>query len=875
MTGLPQIVSAPFVIVTSAPTDVGIVSGNNQNAGPIAALPNPLVVIVTDGAGDPAVGVTVTWSVASGGGSVTPLTSVTGADGTASTTWTLGTAGAQAVQALVAGLPPVLFNATFTAGSGQIRTWTGTVSNIFDNPNNWSPAGVPTAIDDVVINAGTPNVAEISGPEAFHNLTVNANATLNIDPVLLTLTGNMTLGFGATIGAPFAGIRAGDHANTGAFRAGGTAARTASLAIANVVTDFGNIAFAGPGTSITQAANVANEANIYIDDHVSAGSDLLLEGALISEGTTGMFDVSTFHVTVVDEFQTVSGGRLAMGTAAGVLEVFGNVTFAGGSTTGLLTSGQLIAHNGFTQIGMAGGANPGSFLRAPDALQGSKQRDPRALAMMARSRQAYAARHPGPAASATPARDQAVAAHHAKSLAIRAAHAAAAPVRTIGTSLRRRKAGVASVILDPNFYQDSYAPSGAHTTVLEGADGADIDFNTANASHFQNVVLDNGDWFANGDVFTLGNATFAPTAVAELDGVGQFSVIGTLTANPMTFIDISTVVMYHNLVGAGFVEPNDLILPAGLTYILSQITNPGLSPLEIDVLGDASLVPGETFTLESEMCVHLNGSLDINGATLTVTEGDFVTLDNGRLIMDGAADVINLGGGLDFEGGASVMSNGVIHVLGSVFQGDGAADALAATGANVVTFGSIDGGIFFVNPGSGPGTSHFANINFDDGPSDVGLESPVFVTGVMAAQDGIGTVEFSGGGQALTVQGVNVPSSPLTAPQTVLSFNNTPLVIGIAGLPDVAIVFNNAIFHNFDFAGSTQLRLNRSAGTYNLSNLQFNTPCDATFQYVFGHDAGGGPVYNLINPILDTTPANGCATTIGQDGAAQVIIVIT
>ncbi|MEH2139980.1 N,N-dimethylformamidase beta subunit family domain-containing protein [Nostoc sp.] len=75
--------------VVSLPT-ITKTSGDNQTGAAGTALPNPLVVQVKDGAGNPQSGVTVNFAVTSGGGSVLPASAVTNANGQASTTLTLG-----------------------------------------------------------------------------------------------------------------------------------------------------------------------------------------------------------------------------------------------------------------------------------------------------------------------------------------------------------------------------------------------------------------------------------------------------------------------------------------------------------------------------------------------------------------------------------------------------------------------------------------------------------------------------------------------------------------------------------------------------------------------------------------------------------------
>jgi hypothetical protein len=110
------------------------VAGNGQS-GPVGnLLTDPLRVRVTDASGNAVAGVSVSWSVVSGGGAVSPTSSSTDADGLAASAFTLGPAeGDQQAQAEVAGLagspavftahgftePPVPSTIAATAGDGQ------------------------------------------------------------------------------------------------------------------------------------------------------------------------------------------------------------------------------------------------------------------------------------------------------------------------------------------------------------------------------------------------------------------------------------------------------------------------------------------------------------------------------------------------------------------------------------------------------------------------------------------------------------------------------------------------------------------------------------------------------------------------------------
>ncbi len=61
------------------------------------------------------------------------------------------------------------------------KMWNGSTSSDWATASNWTPSGVPTATDCVVIPSGTTYSADISANAFANNLTVNASATLSLD----------------------------------------------------------------------------------------------------------------------------------------------------------------------------------------------------------------------------------------------------------------------------------------------------------------------------------------------------------------------------------------------------------------------------------------------------------------------------------------------------------------------------------------------------------------------------------------------------------------------------------------------------------------------------------------------------------------------
>jgi hypothetical protein len=114
---------APVVITATAVTTlaatVSVVEGSDQAAMAGTAVSTAPKVVVRDSAGGAVSGVTVTFAVASGGGSVTGASAVTGADGVASTGWVLGSAaGPNRLTATVPGVTAAEFAAIGCSGGG-------------------------------------------------------------------------------------------------------------------------------------------------------------------------------------------------------------------------------------------------------------------------------------------------------------------------------------------------------------------------------------------------------------------------------------------------------------------------------------------------------------------------------------------------------------------------------------------------------------------------------------------------------------------------------------------------------------------------------------------------------------------------------------
>lgn len=112
---------APLAIhvnaIAAAPSRTVVSAGDNQSAQTSSLVAVPPAVRITDEYGNPVVGKSVAFAVASGGGSVSGALASTNASGIAAVgSWQLGSsAGTNTLRADVSGLAPVIFTATATA----------------------------------------------------------------------------------------------------------------------------------------------------------------------------------------------------------------------------------------------------------------------------------------------------------------------------------------------------------------------------------------------------------------------------------------------------------------------------------------------------------------------------------------------------------------------------------------------------------------------------------------------------------------------------------------------------------------------------------------------------------------------------------------
>lgn len=279
------------------PTTVTVETGDKQTGTVKALLPLPLVARILDKSGLGVSGVTVTWTPASGGGTLLATSASTDATGRATAYWTLGpSSGSQLATMAVSGLPLTVFSATAAAATGDSvvieagNNQSATVSTMLSTPlivrvrdKNGNPSVGTTVIFSATSGGGSvvPSVVVTDA-----NGRASASWTLGSFAGAQTATatiGSQTLNFVAT-GAAVGGGGGGGGALTPSqivLVSGngqtGTVSQTLASAVVVRVVDASGIPVSGVNVTWTLAgANNGGLASPAISRTDGSGDASLL-----------------------------------------------------------------------------------------------------------------------------------------------------------------------------------------------------------------------------------------------------------------------------------------------------------------------------------------------------------------------------------------------------------------------------------------------------------------------------------------------------------------------------------------------------------------------------------------------------------------------
>ena len=309
-------------------------AGDAQTGAVNQALPQAVVVRAADRLGSPVLGASVNFSVAGGGGGVSPASATTGSDGRASTTWTLGTtAGENTLTATIAGVVPLSFTATGTPGPAAIITKES-------GDNQTGTAGLPVAdpptvkVTDSFGNAVSDVAVSFAASSGGGSVTGENPSTA---PDGTAAVGSWTLG--ATVGtneltATVSGV------TPVTFTANGVIGAT------TIVKQAGDNQSALVGTSVTTPPTV------FLTD---ASSSPVVGQQVVFEVASGGGSI-TLGTTTTNASGLASVGSWTLGTTAGentltaTTQGLAPVTFTATGTSGAATS--VVLNDGDGQTGL-------------------------------------------------------------------------------------------------------------------------------------------------------------------------------------------------------------------------------------------------------------------------------------------------------------------------------------------------------------------------------------------------------------------------------------------------------------------------------------------------------------------------------------------
>jgi len=246
---------------------------------------------------------------------------------------------------------------------------------------------------------------------------------------------------------------------------------------------------------------------------------------------------------------------------------------------------------------------------------------------------------------------------------------------------------------------ESFAPSGAHLTVLDGGGGTLTFANPAQAggSHFHHLSVlmsgtasNGGALVINGNLSIQDTAQFAPSGIVGGSGnritvVGSAIVAQSSTAAVLT----SDVLRFGGTLSrnAGAVVDGDTVEFFGTGQAVPTNLS---SAFALKVTGDSVLFTGSTAW--RGMLVTGNGLADIGGATVAV-DSTFRTTGNGRIRMTNPAGTLSVRREARFEGGSTAgrMTAGTLDLGGHFSQaGFTSPSSFAPSGTHLTQFRNFD-----------------------------------------------------------------------------------------------------------------------------------------------------------------------------------------
>jgi hypothetical protein len=649
-----------------------------------------------------------------------------------------------------------------------LRTWNGAVSNDWSNSANWTPATVPTSLDDVLIPGGTPNNPTITSSCAAKSIQVNSGGAISLGAFNCQVQGDVL-------------VSGGINATTGAIQ----------------IQAAGQISGNLPGLIINAPVTVASATGLG-----SGNGNILISGAtasLIMNGQT----LSTPGTLTVQ-----NGGLLVMTNAADALNVSGDVVFDGGNELGQLTAGILTLAGDFTQNATSSANSFVAGVAHQTVLVGSLNQAISFASPSTSGFQNLVHSGVGPVSFATDARAFGTVIWLGGVTVNGAGHTftvqgIAADGPTFDNLLLRvNSSSSASALALNNLTFQNYAATATQVGITHPG---------------STPVTWDGLTFSTTP--TAGGFYLSATDQNPSDGTPlTIDVTNSSPANGAPFIQTAAGAVVNWPAGG----PQTLVLWTGA--VSTDWSNPAnWSPNQVPTFSDSVEIPagGNQPSLTAQSFAGAlrlaNGTLTINGQQLAVV-GNFYSTGSGRLVMTNALDIVSIGGDAHFDGANELgfMSAGNLILGGDLIQtASTSPDSYHPSGTHTTLFnGSATQTISFATPGLVPGSSHLQEVTWA-GLADLVMTSDVSAHGTFTAAASTARTINSNSGHLLTVGGwISAIGAVTFDGARLLIDQTTPSVLSL----------NNLTFDN-QIATAVQLEVRSpgSGGTETFTNLTFTT----------------------------------------------------
>jgi hypothetical protein len=815
---------------------LAIISGDGQSANIGNPVPLSVVAEVQDQYGNGVDGVTVTFTPSGLASSVANPSVVTDASGQANSgTWTLDSlAGTNTLLAAAGALNKTA--GAFSLPIGTSKYWNGLTSTDWNDPSNWSPAGVPVASDNVFIPVSQP-APVLSADGVTNDLTLQGGGTLDYGSNTLTINGSL-FGGGANIFGPGAVVLAGsgtlDQLNVAVVHLTGSYALT-SGAVAQV----GYLQIDATGTLDLNGHALVVNGNMSQGGQLvmKAGSDsldvlgnfdassfqtgagnltngtMVLRGGLTQSGATGSFQPTANHTTLFvgagqnvdflypDSTNDGSGSYFNIVhftdstnfttsvafRGAVTVDTGKKVTSTGGTTAGLNAAliGDVYADWSFNNTRFW--ATPATV---PDSLRGSLEFFNSAVTLT----------KPLAVGGALRVSDNSNLTLNGNWVRVDSAFHSSGTGQVTMTSAADSLdiAGTATIDGGTGSFQDGvlvlrgdlsvpgasavFQATGTHRTRFAGTTTQQVAFASPSlaTNRFNTVEFDNAagvNFNSDGAVQTL-----AEVKLGQVTGAGTISLSGDLvdTTNSAWRPEFTVMVA------------NTGLLPTHFTRNLE--------------LRDTTTLTG-AFTVGSSLTLSGTAFLDVNGQTLTV-DSNLVLFGGAALLqMTNAADSVDVGFSTAFNGGDETghLTAGVLALRGDLTANQGT-PTFAASGTHRTRLLGAATTISFPFS-TGYAGNHFQDLELPSGGSVINAFTDLYVAGTLTKPSGsTGTVQAPSQVQ-LQAHGLQVDD---------LNFDNVRVVYS----GSTALQFDNVNFLTED-ANVAQLQLDLNGGTVTLNNTHF------------------------------------------------------